>query len=270
MAHEGAGLPHRLAKNLVRFALVQELQRVAIKRSDITSKVTKGARFKSVFTLAQKDLRDVFGMELAELPRRDKTRLAARRAAQTAEKTSQSLKSYILTSTLPAPYKDPAIIAPHGFKEQTYDGFVTFVVAVIYLNGRTLSAQQLGRYLARFNADEWMPLDRTEKILQLMMKQGYIIRVKDDGGDSEHFEYHLGPRAKVEIGQEGVLSLIKTVYGDEQIEDLEAKFKRNVGVDMKSTTDMHFDTPRADADDAHKKKKKKPMPTSDEDEEESE
>jgi len=199
-------------------------------------------------------------MELVELPQRDKTRLAARRAAQTADKPSASSKSYILTSTLGEQYKSPAIIQPHGFKQQTYDGFVTFVTAVIYLNGRTLPAYKLARYLARLNAEEWMPLDCTEKILQLMMKQGYIIRIKDNEGDETSYDYHLGPRAKVEIGPEGVLSLIKTVYGDEQIEDLEAKFKRNVGVDMKTMLDMPFTVPvdgGEDDEDACRKGKKK-------------
>ena len=232
-----------------------------------------------MFALAQNDLREVFGMELAELPMRDRTSLASRRAAQTAERPAKSSKSYILTSILDARYRDADIVECHGFKQQTYDGFVGFVVAVIYLNGRSLPAPKLLRYLGRLNADEWMPLDRTERALQLMVKHGYIMRTKDNDGDETSYEYHLGPRGKAEIGPEGVLRLIRTVYGDDQIEDLEAKFKRNVGVEMITTIDEPFpmSIDDGDSDDARHKRKNKKKPaagrgqrrgaTSDEDDE---
>ncbi|KAF8543959.1 MAGE family-domain-containing protein [Trichophaea hybrida] len=240
----------RLTKNLVRLALSYELQRQPIKRQDISSKVlgSNGRQFKEIFALAQTEFKHVFGMELVELPMRDKTKLVQRRAAQTTDKGPSSSNSYILTSILGEKYKSPEIIVPHGFKEQTYIGLVTFVTSVIYLNGRVLPANKLHRYLKRLNAEDYTPLDRTEKVLQTMQKHGYIIRVKDNSGEETSYDYHLGPRAKVEIGEAGVKGLIKTVYGENTPDDLDTKFKRNVGVEVKANFDE-------DEDDAGAKKK---------------
>jgi hypothetical protein len=191
-------------------------------------------QFKEIFALAQTELKHVFGMELTELPQRDKIKLAARRAAHASEKAPTSSNLYVLTSTLPAEFRAPEILHPHGFKEQTYTALVSFVTALIYLNGCVLPAAKLTRYLKRMHADEWTPIEKTERVLQTMQKHGYIIRVKDTTGDEASYDYHLGPRAKVEIGEEGTKSLIQTVYGANAPEDLEAKFKRSVGVEVKT------------------------------------
>jgi hypothetical protein len=191
-------------------------------------------QFKDIFALTQTELKHVFGMELTELPQRDKTTLSARRAAHASDKAPTSSNSYVLTSTLPAQYRAPEILYPHGFKEQTYTALVSFVTALIYLNGRVLPASKLNRYLRRMHADEWTPIDKTEKVLQMMQRHGYIIRVKDANSEDVAYDYHLGPRAKVEIGEEGVKGLIQTVYGDNVPEDFDAKFKRSVGVEIKA------------------------------------
>jgi len=67
------------------------------------------------------------------------------------------------------------------------------------------------------------------------VKQGYIVKQKDDLGEGG-YDYYLGPRAKVEIGFGGVLSMLKTVYGVTTPEDLEKKLKRNIGLDLDSST----------------------------------
>lgn len=84
------------------------------------------------------------------------------------------------------------------------------IVSLIYLNGRVLSENKLNRYLARMNADEYTPIGGIEKVLATMVKQGYIVKQKDDLGEGGH-DCYLGPRAKVEIGSNGVLSMLKTV-----------------------------------------------------------
>lgn len=223
----------RLVKGLVRLALASEYTRQPIRRSDISSKVlgSDGRMFKEIFGLAQHELQKVFGMKLVELPMREKTKLTQRRAAQTVEKGSGSTHSYILTSMLPAEYKDPTMVEPSGFHEQVYTGLVALVTSLIYLNNRVLPANRLSRYLTRLNAENYTPIDQTEKLLQTMAKHGYIIRVKDNSGGETTYEYHLGPRAKVEIGEDGVKELIRVVYGREVPDDLDIKFRRNVGVD---------------------------------------
>lgn len=84
------------------------------------------------------------------------------------------------------------------------------IVSLIYLNGKLLPENKLNRYLTRMNADDYTPIDKTEKVIALMVKQGYIIKQKDDTGDGGH-DYYLGPRAKVEIGSDGVLNMLRMV-----------------------------------------------------------
>lgn len=119
----------------------------------------------------------------------------------------------MLTTVLPEQFREHEIVQPHGFKEQTYTGLVTMIVSLIYLNGCILPENKLDRYLLRMNADEYTPVEKTEKVIAMMVKQGYIIKQKDDMGEGGH-DYYLGPRAKVEIGSDGVLSMLKTVSAD--------------------------------------------------------
>lgn len=85
------------------------------------------------------------------------------------------------------------------------------VVSLIYLNGRSLPENKLDRYLRRMNAEKHTPIGATDKLLQTMIRHNYIMKQKDGTTDDGSFDYVLGPRAKVEIGPEGVLSMLKTV-----------------------------------------------------------
>lgn len=91
----------RLVKKFIRLALASEYTRQPLKRVDITSKGlsvlrlcwdlpwrdlliwlvlgSQGRMFKEVFEQSQKELRHIFGMELVELPTREKTKLSQRR-----------------------------------------------------------------------------------------------------------------------------------------------------------------------------------------------
>jgi melanoma-associated antigen len=70
-----------MVKKLVRLALASEYQRRPIRRADISEKVlgSQGRQFKTVFERAQTDLQAVFGMELRELPAKDKFTLQQKR-----------------------------------------------------------------------------------------------------------------------------------------------------------------------------------------------
>lgn len=61
------------------------------------------------------------------------------------------------------------------------------------------------------NAEKHTPIGATDKLLQTMIRHNYIMKQKDGTTDDGSFDYVLGPRAKVEIGPEGVLSMLKTV-----------------------------------------------------------
>lgn len=70
-----------MVKKFVRLALACEYQRRPIRRADISEKVlgSQGRQFKKVFEQAQQELRSVFGMEMVELPAREKVTLQQRR-----------------------------------------------------------------------------------------------------------------------------------------------------------------------------------------------
>lgn len=84
VSHNGARAPtslDALVKKMVRFALACEYSRLPIRRADISTKVLgeQGTRmFKTVFEQAQRHLREKFGMEMVELPAREKISIAQR------------------------------------------------------------------------------------------------------------------------------------------------------------------------------------------------
>lgn len=71
-----------MVKKLVRLALSCEYSRLPIRRADVSAKVLgeQGSRqFKSVFEAAQKVLKTTFGMEMTELPGKEKVTIHQRR-----------------------------------------------------------------------------------------------------------------------------------------------------------------------------------------------
>ncbi|PLB46907.1 MAGE-domain-containing protein [Aspergillus steynii IBT 23096] len=234
-------------KKLVRLALASEYSRLPIRRTDIATKVLgdQGSRqFKTVFNAAQEALRTSFGMELTELPVKEKVSIQQRRAAQKVERTSSSNKSWILTSTLPAAYRKPEILPPTKAPlEGTYTGIYSFIIALILLNGGSLPEQKLDRYLRRTNAETYTPVDRTDRLLQRLCKEGYLVRVREMDGGEEVIEYMVGPRGKMEVGAQGVAGLVRQVYGRQdpreedttpaeraQMEEFELRLARSLGL----------------------------------------
>lgn len=71
-----------MVKKLVRLALASEYSRQPIRRNDISLKVLgeQGSRqFKNVFSMAQKELKERFGMQMAEQPVKEKVTISQRR-----------------------------------------------------------------------------------------------------------------------------------------------------------------------------------------------
>lgn len=121
------------------------------------------------------------------------------------------------------------------------------------LNGGSLAEQKLDRYLARTNAEVATPVDRTDKLLQRLCKEGYIIKTREMDGGEEVIEYVLGPRGKIEVGTSGVAGLVRTVYGKnsdhagltqlqmEDLEDFEGKLGRSLGIEPATVQDSGMD-----------------------------
>nr|OQO20681.1 hypothetical protein B0A51_11041 [Rachicladosporium sp. CCFEE 5018] len=230
-------------KKLVRLALSSEYQRKLLRRADITEKVLGpqgGRQFKKVFERAQEELRGVFGMELVELPVREKVTVQQRRAAAKAtDKASKAPASYILTSILPSAFTLPSILSPSshpvpGF-EPTYTAIYTLIISLILLSRGQLADTRLERYLKRLNLSTTTPLPDTTTpvLLKRMEKDGYINRIREQGpGGEEDVSWTVGPRGRVEVGDRGVGGLVRGVFGglDEEDDELERRIARSLGI----------------------------------------
>ena len=197
-----------------------------------------GRRFKHIFTAAQEQLRTVFGMELIELPQRERITVTQKRAAARSNQSSSTTKSYILASTLPARYRRPNVLSPAQIPttaaESSYIGLTSFVVSLIYLSpSSTLSEARLEKHLKRMNADNYvLNGEKTEKVLKRMEKEGYIIKIRErDGGGEETVDYTVGPRGRVEVAEKGVAGLVRSVYGKRgaEAEELDRRLARSLG-----------------------------------------
>ncbi|KFZ05268.1 hypothetical protein V501_08515 [Pseudogymnoascus sp. VKM F-4519 (FW-2642)] len=226
-----------LVMKLVRYALACEFGRVPIRREGIREKVFAkhgGRKFQQLFDEAQVHLEEKFGMQMVELPSKEKVTLKDRRAAVQKAAATSTNRSYILKSTLPQKYNIPAIITPSHIPsasaESAYMGLYTLIVSIIMLNGGRISDEKLMRYLQRLNANVNTPVDTTELVFAKMQKQGYIVKIKDNANGTDITEWMVGPRGKVEVGAEGVKGLVETVYGDTAPDDLGVRLKASLGI----------------------------------------
>ena len=252
-------------KKLVRLALATEYSRAPLRRADISTKVLQDASastsaasggagrstFKHCFAAAQEILRDTFGMELVELPSREKTSLKDRRAKATQTQQTRGsdgetqadtqtgkpagTKAWILTSVLPATYRtSKARTATHNSAnsttqpllfpsqptasstaESTYTALYTFILSLIYLNANSLPTTKLDRYLSRVNLETYTPLEgvSVERLMARMMREGYVEKRKEGGAGDEEVYWVVGPRGRIEVGERGVVGLVRSAYG---------------------------------------------------------
>lgn len=169
-------LAGNMIKKLVRLALASEYARQPLRRADINAKILKSdggsasirGNFRLVFNGAQKTLRNVFGMELVDLPTRERTSLndrrtaASQKATQTATQKSKAQKeldgddvdtqgrsrpkdsilsatSWMLVSRLPTAYKTRQELlipsrAPDSNTEAVYTALCTMIVTILYIH----------------------------------------------------------------------------------------------------------------------------------------
>ncbi|CAG7554957.1 unnamed protein product [Fusarium equiseti] len=233
----------QLAKKLVRYVISCEFSRTVIRRDGIKERGrvlgNQGRSFRRIFDMAQKQLREYWGMEMRELPVREKVSLQEKRQAMKSNSQPKlGSGSYILTSTLPEAYRSAAILGPSKTPspddEATYTAFYTLVITLIYLSGGELSEQKLKRHLQRMNADQNVSMDKTETILKRMERQGYVTKRVERpplGQDGEHtITWHVGPRGKEEVGLSGVMGMTREVYGDSWNEEMEKKLRSSLNI----------------------------------------
>ena len=148
----------------------------------------------------------------------------------------------MLQSLVPEQYRVPEVIGPSRplpentlNKEDAYVGLYTMIIALITINGGSLPEGKLERALRRLNADRSTPLDTTERTIATMIKDGYIVRIKETGTDEETIDYIIGPRGKIEVGRAGFAAFVRTIYAASEEEgydeaDLERRIKRTLDV----------------------------------------
>ncbi|KAI0008657.1 MAGE-domain-containing protein [Xylariaceae sp. FL0662B] len=234
------GTGDQLVKKLVRYALACEYARIPIKRDGIRDKVlgNNARSFKQVFDGAQKQLQTVFGMKMYELPVKEKRTLKEKQRAtarKAASANAASSRQYILVSTLPPKYKSQSIIGPSRIpsssEEAAYVGFYTMIISLIVLSGGELSDMKLKRYLTRLNASQNLPMDRTDNVLQKIVRQGYVDKVveKSDGGDDDMVTWCIGPRGRIEVPPQSIAAVVTEVWG-ELPDDFNKKLQRSLGI----------------------------------------
>ena len=81
--------------------------------------------------------------------------------------------------------------------------------------------------------DHSTPVDKTDKLIQRLIKEGYIVKIKDSSSGEELVDYMVGPRGKVEVGEDGVAEFVKRVYGQKADEDLDKRLERSLGLGQK-------------------------------------
>ncbi|KAJ4311443.1 hypothetical protein N0V84_010433 [Fusarium piperis] len=255
--HSTRSADEQMAKKLVRYAISCEYSRTTIRRDGIKERVlgNQGRSFKRVFGLAQDQLREIWGMELRELPMREKMTLHEKRQAMKSQSQPKAnSNAFILVSTLPKAYRTAAILqpskTPSADDEATYSAFYTLVISTIWLNGGELSEQKLQRYLTRLNADQNVSMDKTELIMKKMEKQGYVIKRIDKplvGQDGDQtVTWHVGPRARKEVGLKGVMGMVREVYGESWGEDMEKKLRSSLNVKDQRVDGDEQDEPDGD------------------------
>ncbi|KAK9766099.1 hypothetical protein K7432_005062 [Basidiobolus ranarum] len=202
-------------KDVVRLALCTEFRKVPLKREDINRRVLHehSRIFHLVFDKAQEKLRETFGMELVELPSKEKFINGGRKG-----KDKQATKSYILRNILPV---------EEGFidwgQDKKHIGLIMVILSLILVNNRVLSDDQLKHFLRRLSIREGVEHSEFGDIDQLIsqfIKQGYldksqanIVDVSSQSNEVALFEYRWGPRSKVEIAEINVLNFITEVFG---------------------------------------------------------
>ncbi|RIA96908.1 MAGE family-domain-containing protein [Glomus cerebriforme] len=225
----------RKVKDVVRLALFSEHRKQPIKRDDIVKKVLHehSRAFQVVFDKAQERLEDIFGMSLAELPKKSFSTGGIRKPVGNKDKTT---KSYVLKNILPQEYRETDIISWEKNNEDIM-GLLTIVLSLIHVNGRVLSDDQMTHYFRRLylvNNDKF----DLEKLLSTFVKQGYLDKQKtsrtdqSQNSEKEPLEYRWGPRAKIEMPESNLIKFIRAIFGQDAPPDLDKQVERSSGIDL--------------------------------------
>lgn len=104
------------------------------------------------------------------------------------------------------------------------------VISLIVLNGGELSDNKLRRYLTRLNASQNLPMDKTDNVLQKIVRQGYVDKVVERSeGDEDTVTWCIGTRGRIEVPPESIAAVVAEVWG-ELPDDFNKKIERSLGI----------------------------------------
>lgn len=106
------------------------------------------------------------------------------------------------------------------------------IVTIIQLNRGELSDPKLKQYLQRLNAETNTPVEKTDLLLQRLIRQNYIVKTveRNAQGDDDAITWRVGPRAKQELTDEAMASIVRDVYGEAYDQELEAKLQASLKI----------------------------------------
>ncbi|KAK9371277.1 MAGE family-domain-containing protein [Lipomyces kononenkoae] len=227
----------RMAKRLVRLALIGEQARNPLRRTTVNEKVLEASHrrdFVHVFAESQHLLTSILGMKLVELPTRSvPVRGTKKRGRLAKPPSSSSSKSYVLTSNLPEPFRKLDVLKPRNQGDAIYNGIVTTVCSIILLSGGQITSAALMKHLRSLGIHKDTPFggQSTEDVLKLMLKHLYLEREKEDDtmgldtGDSV-WTYSIGPRAIVELREDAVIDFAVSVYGNQANDNMRERLTK--------------------------------------------
>lgn len=253
-----------MVKNFIRLALASEHTRTPIRREDVSKKVFVNDHkrcFALVFERTQARLKDTLGMQLLELPARDRLRgmtmtqqrkAAHSQASHAATGSTQSAgyksnKSWVLQNLLPPNLKQISQ-RQHVESDRNYNAVVTVLLVIVVMSDdQACTESRAMSALERLGWTPTTPAGPYDDVVAKMVKQGYLERIKDNQGmDGGTFSLCIGPRGKLETLQnrDELFSVISTIYGTGNDVDATARLKRII----QDTLDGDEDAAMADPD----------------------
>ncbi|KAJ3342947.1 Melanoma-associated antigen F1 [Gonapodya sp. JEL0774] len=197
----------RKVRDLVRLAIFNEYKRVPLKKDDI---MKRGEFFVRFFLL---------GVHLT---------------------TQESV--YILDS------QHTSQIVQRSDQENIATGILMLVLALVYVNRGTESEANILRILAQLNLTENIPTMNisVEKFLEQLAKDGHLDRLQRVEGDKPVVEYKWGPRAKVEVDEEGIVAFIRDFYPEDRLQAVQKQLEKIGGGGKKKSENVEIGAGPAD------------------------
>lgn len=170
--------------------------------------------FAVMFEAAQKTLRNVFGMEMVQLPKTKKSM----------QEDAGPSNSWIVVSTLSASHKE--ILA---LRQTPNVVLLTIILALILANGRSISEQLLDAFLSRMrvSSDPNVTAD-----VQSYVKAGYLQRSKVRSAEGDTHIYLWGSRAKAEYSDDTIIEFMVGMYEANNRDRLRLDISRCSGIAM--------------------------------------